>query len=165
MFRLISDPDNKKILRNNVELPQKISRAMRRGSYISGKQLVEYLEKDMKKGKSGRQYKVYKGIGGKDLKRPRLHIASSESETPAIITGEFRKSINFKVRGNKRLEFGSGEGGAQKYAKLLEVGTSKMKARQPLGQTVKKLQNQVKTNIAKEINKAIEQSGFTVTKI
>ena len=156
MFRLIEDPKNKKVLMQNAQLPKKISQAIRRGAYISGKQLVADLRQDMSKKKSGRTYKIYTGVGGA-LKRPRLHKASSPSETPAVITGKFRKSIDFKVRGNRTLEFGSGnEGLAKDYAKVLELGSSRMAARKPLGKTVRKLQNQVRTNIKKEIDKVIK---------
>lgn len=156
MFRLIEDPKNKKVLMQNAQLPKKISQAIRRGAYISGKQLVADLRQDMSKKKSGRTYKIYTGVGGA-LKRPRLHKASSPSETPAVITGKFRKSIDFKVRGNRTLEFGSGnEGLAKDYAKVLELGSSRMAARKPLGRTVRKLQNQVRTNIKKEIDKVIK---------
>jgi len=118
----------------------------------------------MSQKKSGRSYKILKGIGGRGLKNYRVHTASSASETPAVITGTFRKSIDFLVRGNRTLEFGSGnEGLAKEYAKVLELGSSRMAARQPLGRTVRKLQNQVKTNITREINKQIEAAGFKLT--
>lgn len=137
------------------ELPVEITKAIRQGAYISGKELVADLKKDMTLPKSGKTYKVYKGIGGKQLKKPRVHQASSSNETPSVITGEFRKSIDFAVRGNRTLEFGSGKDYAQNYAELLELGTSKMEARKPLGRTVEKLKFEVKANIDTEIKKAL----------
>lgn len=162
-FKLIKHRPKKDFYQANAKLPNELNKAIRRGAYISGKQLVADLKADMKKPKSGRTYTVYSGIGGKALKRPRLHKASSASETPAVISGEFRKSIDFKVRGNRGLEFGSGnEGLAKEYARALELGTSRMAARKPLGRTVKKLQNKTQTNVTKEINKAIEGTGCTI---
>ena len=159
-FTMHEDSGNEKTYKANRDLPRHITKGIRMGAYISGKQLVADLRQDMSKTKSGRSYKIYKGVTG-DLKRPRLHKASSSSETPGVVTGEFRKSIDFAVRGNKTLEFGSGsEGLAKDYAKVLELGSSKMAARKPLGRTVKKLQNQVQTNIKKEINKQIKRLGF-----
>jgi hypothetical protein len=164
-FKLIEDPKNHKSLLANQKLPKHITKGIRMGSYISGKQLVADLRADMQKRKSGRVYKIYRGVGGR-LSRPRNHRASSRFETPGIVTGEFRESIDFKVRGNKTLEFGSGSRNkAVEYAKALELGTSNIAARKPLGRTVKKLQNQVRTNIAKEINKQIESLGFNITRI
>lgn len=164
MFKLVEDSNNRKSILANAKLPNHVSKGIRRGAYISGKELVADLKQDMKAGKSGKTYKIYKGVGGKSLKRSRLHKASAAGESPAVITGEFRKSIDFVVRGSKQLEFGSGSGGlATKYAKILELGSSKMAARRPLGRTVSKLQNQVKTNITRELNKQIKAAGFKVT--
>lgn len=160
MFRIIKDPENEKVMMANAALPNHITKGIRMGAYISGKQLVENLRKDMKLKKSGRTYKVYVGVSGA-LKKARLHTASAPSETPAVISGKFRKSIDFLVRGNRTLEFGSGnEGIAKEYAKVLELGSSKMAARKPLGRTVKKLEKQVKSNIEIEINKQIKAAGF-----
>jgi len=160
MFRIIKDPQNEKAMMANAALPNHITKGIRMGAYISGKQLVENLRKDMKLKKSGRTYKVYVGVSGA-LKKARLHTASAPSETPAVISGKFRKSVDFLVRGNRTLEFGSGnEGIAKEYAKVLELGSSKMAARKPLGRTVKKLEKQVKSNLETEINKQIKAAGF-----
>lgn len=160
-----SSTGEKELINKNRRLPKHISRAIRRGGYISGKELVESLRKDMKQPKSGIFYRVYKGIGGKSLKRPRLHRASSPSETPGIITGEFRESVDFEMRGNKILEFGSGRNGLASYAKYLEEGTSKMKARKPIRRTVKKMGNKVNKNLVREINKEMKALGFNVRRI
>ena len=101
-----------------------------KGFFTSGKELVKDLKKDMKEPKSGRTYKIYRGVRGGKLKKPRLHIASAPSETPAILTGKFRKSVDFAVRGNRTLEFGANQS-APEYAEFLENGTSKMEAREP----------------------------------
>tara|TARA_R110000796_G_scaffold204914_1_gene320977 strand:- start:82 stop:582 length:501 start_codon:yes stop_codon:yes gene_type:complete len=166
MFKLIEDPQNKKVMMANAKLPNHISKGIRKGAYISGKALVAELRSDMNRSKSGKTYKVTTGIGGKVLKKPRLHRASSSSEAPAVISGEFRKSVDFLVRGNRTLEFGSGnEDLAKDYARVLELGSDKMAARKPLGRTVKKLENQVKTNLAREVNKQIKAAGFNVKNI
>ena len=163
-FKITEDPQNEKVNQANLNLPAQISKAIRSGAYISGKQLVEDLRKDMSRTKSGKTYKVYRGVGG-SLKKPKLHRASSASETPAVISGEFRKSVDFLVRGNRRLEFGSGnEGLAKNYAKVLELGSSKMEARKPLGRTVEKMGMKLKANFSTEINKNIESLGFKLTK-
>jgi len=115
--------------------------------------------------RSGRTYRVYRGIGGRLLNRPRLHTASTANELPGVISGNYRKSIDFLVKGSSRLEFGAGTRGLADYAVFLEKGTSKMTARRPLRKTVKKLGNQVNTNITKEINNNITSLGFKITKI
>jgi hypothetical protein len=132
---ITEDKNNQKTYRHNKQLPLALNRAIRRGRYISGKQLVANLKQDMRLPKSGRTYRIYKGVTGA-LKSSRLHKASSAYETPAVITGEFRSSIDFRVEGNTRLIFGSGsENKAKKYAEYLEDGTYKMAARKPINRS------------------------------
>jgi len=132
-----------------------VKQGLRMGAYISGKQLTKFLKDEMtKKGRSGRRYLIYRGLGGRLLKKASLHQASSSSEYPAVISGNFRKSIDFEVKGYSQLVFGSGANGlAERYAKALEFGTSKMSARKPVGRTVTAFGNKIQTNLTKEINK------------
>lgn len=157
MFRIQENPKNRELFLFNKFMSKKMTTAIRRGAYVAGKELVKDLKQDMTHvRKSGMRYKIYRGLGGRKLLSPRFHTASSPSETPAVISGEFRKSINFRVLGNRRLEFGSGDNGlASKYAKILELGSSKMAARKPLGRTVKKLEFQTRTTITKEVDKVL----------
>lgn len=154
MIKVKAGSDNKKTMKFLYELPVDLTKAIRQGFYTSGKQLVADLNKDMKAPKSGRTYKVYRGVSGK-LKKPKLHVASAPSETPAIITGKFRKSVDFAVRGNRTLEFGANES-APEYAEFLEKGTSKMQAREPFKRTVLKLKDKIKSNIDIQLKKAME---------
>lgn len=146
MIKVKESPQNAITLKFLYEMPVELTKAIRQGFYTSGKQLVADLNKDMKAPKSGRIYKVYRGIGGAKLKKPRLHRASAPSETPAVITGKFRKSVDFAVRGNRELEFGANQS-APKYAEFLEKGTSKMEAREPFKRTVIKNKEKIKSNI------------------
>lgn len=154
MIKVKAGSDNEKTMKFLYELPVDLTKAIRQGFYTSGKQLVADLNKDMKAPKSGRTYKVYRGVSGK-LKKPKLHVASAPSETPAIITGKFRKSVDFAVRGNRTLEFGANES-APEYAQFLEKGTSKMQAREPFKRTVLKLKDKIKSNIDIQLKKAME---------
>lgn len=153
MIKVTSGNENNKTMKFLYEMPVELTKAIRQGFYISGKQLVADLNKDMKMPKSGRTYKVYRGVSGK-LKKPKLHIASSPSETPAIITGKFRKSVDFAVRGNRTLEFGANES-APEYAEFLEKGTSKMEAREPFKRTVLKLKDKIQSNIDTQLKKVL----------
>jgi hypothetical protein len=109
----------------------------------------------MKAPKSGKKYKVYVGKRGGALKKARLHTASAPSQTPAILSGKFRKSVDFAVRGNRTLEFGANQS-APEYAEFLEKGTSKMEAREPFKRTVIKLKDKIKSNIDIQLKKALE---------
>jgi HK97 gp10 family phage protein len=79
--------------------------------------LVNSSKSMMEKPKSGRTYKI----------AGRTHIASSEGESPAILTGKLFDSVRVKTFGTD-IEFGAGGRGIG-YAKYLEIGTSKMKKR------------------------------------
>ena len=115
--------------------------AMRRGLYTAGKLLTNDLKKSMTaRNVSGRKYKVYVGIGGRRLIRGRIHTASRPSELPAIITGAYRKSIDFKVLGSTRMIFGSATF-AKAYAKQLE------ERNKPIKKTADKNDQKVKQTI------------------
>lgn len=153
-FKLIADPRNDKVFREFAAMPKLVSRGIRRGAWISGQELTKDTRKRMTaKDKSGREYQIYTGIGGRQLKSPRKHTASAAGEYPAVISGKLRKSVDFFVRGNKRLEFGAGGDGV-KYARALEQGNASrnLKPRKYLKQTVDRLGNKVNKNITREIN-------------
>lgn len=160
MIKVKAGTNNEKTMKFLYELPVELTKAIRQGFYTSGKQLVADLNKDMKAPKSGRAYKVYRGVSGK-LKKPKIHVASAPSETPAIITGKFRKSVDFAVRGNRTLEFGANQS-APEYAEFLEKGTSKMEAREPFKRTVIKLKDKIKSNIDIQLKKALEGKKWKV---
>jgi hypothetical protein len=130
-FKIYLKKDSLDKIHSLSVIPQQFRQDVRQAGYLMGKHLVKWLKDDMKKPKTGRVYKVYFGVGGK-LKKPRLQRASSESETPAVRTGAFRNSVNFIVKGYNRMEFGSGENSNKQYARVLELGSRKMKARKPL---------------------------------
>lgn len=135
-----SSPKLKKIANRGVQ------KAIRQGAYDSGRELSRELKTELtKKGRSGRRYKVYKGIGGRKLARPRMHIASTHDEIPATITGAFRNSINFLVKTYRYLEFGTTD--EKGKASFLE------KTRKPIGKTVDKNQLLVQKNIRDHLKK------------
>lgn len=154
MIKVKESSQNARTLKFLYELPVELTKAIRQGFYTSGKQLVADLNKDMKQPKSGKSYKVYRGLNGGKLKKPRIHTASAPSETPAVVTGKFRKSVDFAVRGNRELEFGANEN-APEYAKFLEEGTSKMEAREPFKRTVIKNKERIKANIDTRLKQAL----------
>lgn len=107
------------------------------------------------KSKSGRVYLVNRGIGGRRLSKPRRHVASAPNEFPAVITGNLRKSVAFKVEGSNRLQISMG-GSEAPYAKFLEFGTSKMKARQPLRRGVISSKRNIKRHLENAIKTALK---------
>lgn len=154
MIKIKTTSETEKTLKFLTEMPVEMTKAIRQAFYQSGKQLVDDLNRDMKLPKSGKQYKVYSGIKGGKLKKAKIHTASAPSETPAIITGKFRKSVDFAVRGNRTLEFGANEN-APEYAKFLEEGTSKMQAREPFKKTVLKNKEKIKANVDNRLKQVL----------
>lgn len=142
-----------------------MKRGLRKGANISGDQLVKQLIKDMRLPKTGRVYSTRIGKRGAELKSLRRYNASSPNQVPAIVTGEFRRSLGFEVQGSSRLVFGSGKDGMAKYAKFLEEGTSRMKARKPLQRTAKKMNNQIDKNLIRMIRKEYRAIGIKTKKI
>jgi HK97 gp10 family phage protein len=164
-FKFKEGPDNKLTIRALIKMPTEIRKGIRKGAYITGKQLVADTREKMTRGsRSGKLYKIYRGLGGRRLSSPRIHRASGANEYPGVVSGRLRNSVDFKVRGADRLEFGAGDNTVQ-YAKFLETGTSKIAPRKYLKQTINRLQSQTKTNLSRELNKSISQLGFKVTKI
>lgn len=145
---------SKLLLQKNRYLPIEITNAFRKTAYQSGKILLSWIKQDMKQPKTGRAYKSYFGVKGK-YKQARFITASAPSETPAIRTGNFRKSIDFTVIGNTKLEWGSGKGTATEYASALEFGTKKMQARQPLQRSMKANDGAIKALSIANIKKTI----------
>ena len=113
------------IYSSNEEI-RKIQQGMRQSFYLAGKAIVKESRRLINlKPKSGRTYIVKVGIGGKPLAKARRHVASAPGEAPAVITGDLRKSVDFKVHGHTILEIGANT----EYARELEYGTNKMAAR------------------------------------
>jgi HK97 gp10 family phage protein len=107
-----------------------------------GDVLVEQAQDNMKKVSIGRVYIV----GGK------RHIASKAGDTANNESGALSKTIRFEISG-KVLEFGAGNSKI-KYAKFLELGTSKMDKRPNYTKSI--LQN--KSKIDKVVKSALMNS-------
>lgn len=153
IFKIHEPLNTKKGIEFTKRLAPHIALAIRLGMEQSGKELRAYTKEQMVKGaKTGRVYKVYTGLNGRKLANPKFHRASAGGEFPARRSGNLFRSIDFTVFGSKRLEFGA----KARYAKYLELGTSKMAPREFLKQTVKKLDKQTQINIVKRINQAIK---------
>ncbi|MCK4758727.1 MAG: hypothetical protein KAT69_01690 [Candidatus Aminicenantes bacterium] len=96
--------------------------------YFIGKDLTgEFNRQVLAKNKTGQLYIIHRG------KTRRRHIASAPGETPANISGKYRKAIGFKVDGANQLIFGN----SAEHANFLESGTRFMKKRPGLGNAVK----------------------------
>jgi hypothetical protein len=120
----------------------------------SGKDIQgEFNRQVLAKGKTGRIY-IRRIKGG----ARRRHQASAPGETPANITGKYRRGFGFNVDGAHQLRIGVeaiGTGSDSKYPLYLEVGTSRMEARPGLRNAVRASERDILRNLAGSIEAKI----------
>lgn len=113
----------------------------------SGKDIqAEFSRQVLAKDKTGRLY-IRRTRGG----ARRRHIASAPGETPANRTGVYRKGFGFSVDGAHQLTVGN----STEYAGHLETGTSRMRARPGLANSIQASERNIIRNLASEIEDAI----------
>ena len=127
MPRLVSDKSNKRVDTQLNDLNDLTRRGIRRFWFALGKTLTKsFNQAVLAKPRAGRVYKVRRG------KTTRRHVASRPGETPANLSGNYRKSIGYQIRGTMEMQFGN----SAEYAGFLENGTSRMAERPGLGNAV-----------------------------
>jgi|13_taG_2_1085334.scaffolds.fasta_scaffold00255_25 hypothetical protein len=111
----------KQVLKDLSRQPHQVKTALKKAGYDFGMLVTKDVRNDMTYGvKTGRRYLINIGRGGRQLKRARWHRASATGESPAVITGNLRASVDFRVKGYRRLEIGAGNSKVN-YAEQLEV--------------------------------------------
>lgn len=146
MIQIKSDIGNRRAFLAIREAPKRARTGVRQGFYFLGKENVKLTRAEItKKDKKGRIYHIR--IKGR-LKR---HQASAPGQYPANLTGKLRKSLDFVVRGNDRMEFGA----FVPYAGFLEKGTKKMEPRPSLANTVKATEKIAVQFMIQEIGKRL----------
>ncbi len=142
-----------------MKIPETIAKRMAKGSrqalFFIGRDLRRTARKKiLDKPKTGKIYIVRRG------KRTRRHQASAPGEAPANLTGKLRKSVGFKVRGSRQLEFGAGLDGVN-YAGFLENGTTRMEPRPYLRPSIRENERDIKKYLRKQIGKQLTVRVFT----
>jgi len=141
---------SQRVVKSIDEIDHNFKRGIRQGWFRSGDKLIERAnEQVLKKPKSGRVYNIRKG------NRLVRHRASAPGQSPANRTGTYRKSLGYKIRGWRDLEFGSTARGNAPYSVFLEQGTQKMKPRPGLGNAVKVEEGKIQRILEAEIKKAL----------
>lgn len=112
---------SKKILINLCKTKQFTKRAIRQSYYDLGKELVKESKRlILDPPKTGRVYRIKRNV------RVTRHQASAPGEAPANLRGNLRRSINFIVHGDGKMEFGSEDKTDKNvpvpYGKALEKG-------------------------------------------
>ena len=129
MVKFKADRRNDRVFANIKGLKRKTHRSIRHGFFDLGKDLRQTASDNIiKRPKGGRTY-IIRTRGG----RRRRHVASKAGETHANLSGKLRRSLGWKVRGSKGMEFGYGvDQDAPEYAPFVEKGTRRMGARPSL---------------------------------
>jgi len=140
---IVSPEGNKRSFKSVESIAANTAFGIEKAFYFVGKNLMsEFSRQVLEKNKTGRIYIRRTRSGAK-----RRHRASAPGETPANRTGTYRKGIGFKVQGAKQLVFGNDV----EYAGFLESGTSRMKPRPGLSNTIKASERDIIRNLSSEI--------------
>jgi len=130
MFKITPTPNTIRTYQITRQMGSNTKTGTRQGLYKFGSLLYKELRADILRRKNGKQYIVRRGTT-----RGR-HIASAVGETPANLSGNLRRSVDFKVQGSSNMEFGYDK--SVDYGKYLESGTKKMGARPGLKNNIDK---------------------------
>lgn len=150
MLSFKEDSGNNRVFVQIDDLDNRTQRGIRQGFFRLGARFKQELNKQvLEKNKTGRTY-IRRDRAG----RRRRHVASAAGQTPANMTGNYRRNIGFQLRGAQQLEVGIREGAP--YAKFLEEGTRRMAPRPGVGNTVKSTARDARTffvgSLMKELN-------------
>ena len=142
------------VVYRNINVYHKTTpRAIRNALRISGTKLKRSANNAiLHEKKRGRIYRVRTGTG-----RTRRHRSSAPGQSHANITGMLRRSLGWKVRGSKQLEFGYGadSDSAPVYGRFLEFGTVKMKARPTLKNALNSERRNIMRTLKREARKVL----------
>ena len=130
-------------------LDERTMRGIRQGFFRLGNQLVRTLQQEtLKKDKKGRVYRRRTRSG-----RSRKHVSSAPGQTPANMSGTYRKNAGYQLRGSSQLEFGIRDGAS--YAKYLESGTSAMLPRPGLANAIKSNERNARADFEGSIDREL----------
>lgn len=157
MFKLDPNKRNRRVELQIRNLDKATVRGIRQGFFKLGSALKNELNAEvLKKDKTGKVYKVRTRAGRRGVGKGRRHRSSAPGQTPANVTGNYRKNIGYQIHGSDKLEFGIRDGAP--YAKFLEEGTGRMKPRPGIGNTVKKMQGQSIEYFSNELKKELAKN-------
>lgn len=151
MIDIKSDHRNQKVFVSIENIGEATRRGIRQGFFAYGADLKRTASRQiLEKPKGGRTYRVRRG------KTRRRHVASAPGESPANLSGDYRKSIGFKIKGSSQMIFGAGSAKVP-YAKFLEKGTRRMKPRPGLGNAVRATERNARRHFANNIRRFVKK--------
>lgn len=151
MIEIKADHNNRKIEIKLKGIANSTRQGIRQGFFEYGQDLVKTLNKNvLKRPKGGKIYLIRRG------KSRRKHRASEPGETAGNISGNYRKTVDFKLKGSDSMIFGAGSSQVP-YAEYLEKGTRKMKPRPGLEIAVKETERNAKNYMENQIKKYVHK--------
>lgn len=151
MITVKQDRRNREAFIRIKRMDEATRRGMRQGFFQYGKDLVKTASRQiLAKPKGGRTYLVRRG------KTRRRHVASAPGESPANLSGAYRKSIGFKIFGSAQMHFGAGNSKVP-YAAFLEKGTKRMQPRPGLGNAVEATQRNAVRHFYENIRRNLDK--------
>ena len=134
---MIAIGNTPRVLQRIKALSSMTERGIRRAFYVSGKRLVKTASDDILKAKTGRAYK-YKG---------RTIRAGISGGAWANRSGRARRGLDFSVRGSTQMTFYN----KTPWVVFLERGTSKMKPRPAMKNSLIKNERNILLEFRKQI--------------
>ena len=151
-----SDRKNDRVFLVIKDIPKLTRRGLRQGMFKVGHSLIAVASRDILRGaKTGVVY-IRRDRSG----RRRRHQSSAPGETHANRSGLLRRSLSFQLRGSSEIEFGYGVSSGKEapdYAGFVEFGTTKMKARPSLRNTLNSEQGNMTQHFGSGIDKAFKK--------
>jgi len=148
--RFVPNRENDRVFGRIENLQRLTRRGLRQGMFRAGQTLIAAASTEILNGpKTGRIYIRRDRIG-----RRRRHQSSAPGETHANLTGTLRRSLSFQLRGSSQVEFGYGVSSgrsAPEYARFVEFGTTKMRARPSLLNALNSQQGNLTQHFENEI--------------
>lgn len=149
MIEVKESLQNKKAMESIRKIGPNTRRGLRQSFFQYGHDLKRTASRQiLEKPKGGRTYRVKRGT------RRVRHIASAPGESPANLSGKYRRSIGFNIRGSSQMIFGAGSSKVP-YAVWLERGTKRMLPRPGLGNAIRATERNAKKYFASNIRRSI----------
>jgi len=148
MIEIHEGHGNKAVYISIDRIDENTRRGIRQGFFRLGSSLRRTASRQiLSKNKTGRIYRIRRG------KTYRRHRASAPGESPANLSGNYRRKIGFQIRGHKEMEFG----GRADHSHFLEDGTTRMEPRPGLGNAVKAEERNSVTYFESEISRNLKR--------
>jgi len=153
--RFVPNRQNDRVFGRIENLQRLTRRGLRQGMFRAGQTLrAEASRAILNDPKTGIVY-IRRDRAG----RRRRHQSSAAGETHANLTGTLRRSLSFQLRGSSEIEFGYGVSSgrsAPDYAGFVEFGTTKMRARPSLLNTLNSQRGNLTQHFENEILEGLQ---------